>query len=344
MNLNAILNADMSTVGRWLSAGVAWWTDELRGLIPARWRERLSPRQDVIAQLAGDDFVFWRNADGAATLFRPKGTVRKARLLLPPETVLEREIELPSLSERDTRQMVSLELDRLTPFAADDVYWDIAYTQASDGGRQRAIMAVLRRSDAAALLATAQQRDIGIRAISVGPSPAEGPSRFDFCPAMRRARAMPRTTAPFWWSLAAVLLVLNAGLMVWRDTIATDQLRALADSQKVRVELAMRVHDRASAEAASRTRFLDHRNQTRPLPILEALTRALPPPAWVRRLDWDGTSLQLSGYKDPRFDIARAVASSRIFINVNADNGPSPENVSVQPFEVSADVKRSASR
>lgn len=62
-----------------------------------------------------------RAARAALNAHRRPGAVI---LRLPPSAVLEREVTLPLAAEREAENVLRYEMDRLTPFAADDVFWN----------------------------------------------------------------------------------------------------------------------------------------------------------------------------------------------------------------------------
>lgn len=339
MSISDALNVDMKTVGRWLADGVSWWLDELWELIPSRWRTRIAPRWTTIAQVVDGGFQFWRIGEKTTQPAAWASTARigPALILLPPEAILERDVDLPALSEKDTRRMIALEIDRLTPFEESEVYYDICHNKPA--GEQRTSLAVLRRSYAADILASAEARQIEVTAISVGDCPNEAPPRYDFRPVILRARGTAGTSRAFWWTLAAALLALNLGLLVWRDAVATDALRAAVVSRQGMAELALRVRERANAEALRRNNFLARRRQSLPLPMIDALTKALPAPIWIQHLEWNGRSVRIAGFKDAKQDILQAIQASPYFEHARLDSVPTSDSVLHQRFELSADVR-----
>ncbi|MGI4881479.1 MAG: hypothetical protein ACRYG4_28790, partial [Janthinobacterium lividum] len=108
--MTTILDADMTTVGRWLRGGWAWWTQELADLVPPRWRTPAVPRRALVALYDGvGGFGFSRNGRAVAP---PPGR-RPALVALPPHLCLVRATAMPALGVRDTARMVALEAGRL---------------------------------------------------------------------------------------------------------------------------------------------------------------------------------------------------------------------------------------
>lgn len=126
-----------------------WWLRQLTGLLPAAWR----PAVGAVADEAGDSVMlalgdahvatptldvarrrgkrllrlgrFTLDAVGLASLRTAIGTGRHGpiRLLLPPALLLEQLVSLPLQAERGLETALRWEMDRLTPFPADAVFW-----------------------------------------------------------------------------------------------------------------------------------------------------------------------------------------------------------------------------
>jgi general secretion pathway protein L len=115
---------------------VHWWVEQMAGLLPSCVRRSLTPDALVLAA-EGDTLRLLHRRRGRE---RPMGDVplaaagtalprllprRRIALVLRIATgLLERDVTLPLAAERDPARVLRYELDRLTPFGADDVVWD----------------------------------------------------------------------------------------------------------------------------------------------------------------------------------------------------------------------------
>ncbi|MCH7635096.1 MAG: carboxy terminal-processing peptidase [Proteobacteria bacterium] len=125
----------------------AWWFKELAGLVPARLRGALEgSAQAALLDLSGPEIVLsrlsgrsWRelgrvdpqglNEPAQARAFAR--LIKKAKLdqldvvlRLPASTALRKTLSLPLAAEENLRQVLTFEMDRHTPFSADEVYFD----------------------------------------------------------------------------------------------------------------------------------------------------------------------------------------------------------------------------
>ena len=334
MALADLLNADMATLGAAARQAFAWWVDELRAMVPAGLR-RSGARGRVLADLSGAEPVFTR--DGRRLAAGPGDG--RVTVVLPRARALLRETVLPRLPRADTRALIALDLDRLTPLSADDAVFDYAPAAGEQvAGRQRVTIAVVTRAVAGAALARAAAA--GLEPVALAVEDGAGGAAFDFLPALAGGLRMPWwATARAWWGIAGVLAVVNVCVAVWRDGADVARLRETVSAQDDAVTLAQRARGRVRSEEARRAALLARRATHDPLPLLAAVTAALPPPAWVQRLAWDGQSLRLTGFTTQVIDPVSTLRASHRFVTVRQTTTDVPPEVTrYQPFDVTGEV------
>jgi general secretion pathway protein L len=134
-----------------------WWGQQLLDLVPSDWRGRGQGADALIADAGQPGLLtLLRRRRGvearlgqmrlddpsaaslrAALNARPRG--EKVLLRLPREAVLERNVVLPLAAERDPERVLGYEMERLTPFAADEVFWGFGI-EARDKARGRLVL------------------------------------------------------------------------------------------------------------------------------------------------------------------------------------------------------------
>jgi general secretion pathway protein L len=339
MNVSEVLNADIGTVGRWISEGFAWWIEELSGLAPTRWRRLFAPPPPVLAEMVpgAERYRFWR--EGRIVEIDDPG---QAGLLLGPGEALLRTVELPLMPLRDVRRMAELDVDRLTPFRADAVHLDVEILEKDPAhGRQQVLIGVWPKGAAAAALEQAQERGLNPVAIKVRPAPGEAP-RLDFLPQIARAEGVggPSRAALWWWSSVAILLAANIFVLVGRDMADVAHLRATIEAERGTVMVAERVRQKLQSENKARSDLLGRRAAGDPLRVIDAVTRALPPSAWVQHLEWNGRAIRLVGYRAANFDLAAAIRNSPAFANPRLSATETPAKIGGASFDLVADARR----
>jgi general secretion pathway protein L len=143
-----------------------WWRQHLQSLVPEALGRGASPDLNaVVVEATGPDLVtLYRRRRGietrmmqthlddsglpglhAALNTRPNGEA--VLLRVPGAYLLERPVALPLAAERDVERVLTYDMERLTPFSAEEVYW-AATVEARDRARGRLLLrlAVIPRS------------------------------------------------------------------------------------------------------------------------------------------------------------------------------------------------------
>jgi general secretion pathway protein L len=127
-----------------LSGMITWWKEQMRDVVPASLRSSLnrSWRPELIAAAEtadpSDITLLLRTRGGETALGRhaltgtglrdavarlPRAHRKATVLRTPPDLLLEQEIVLPLTAAPDLKRVVAYEMDRLTPFRAEQVFW-----------------------------------------------------------------------------------------------------------------------------------------------------------------------------------------------------------------------------
>ena len=299
-----------------------WWTGELAPLVPAAPRGALQRRRArPIIEFGEGEAVVWRPelVDGALRLARvaaipltgdvaANATIARAAIAslaasgqspssmgpprvavaLPPRQVLRKQLVLPMAVEENLLRTLAYDLDRHTPFRADQVYFDATVT-----GRDVAKKTI--RVDWTAALKTVvdaarrQAEDWGVSVVSVLPGPATAtPPRLNLLPEEARPR---RTLWRQWQVWAPTALVASIALAVVLVPLIQKRGYAIALLQQAEAE-------RVQAEAASGVRREVERLQTEfnyvlarkyafpgTVQIIDDVTRVLPDDTWLTQFE-----------------------------------------------------------
>jgi general secretion pathway protein L len=301
-----------------LSRFFTWWGGELAGLLPARVRKLLAERRDeVLLGLAPDAVRIERRgrhpmaeasipregdvaALRAAIAQRVEGHEDPPQVLLclPPERVLLRQLSLPQAAESNLRQVLAFEMDRQTPFRADQVHYDCRVLSRDEATRTMVVeLALVPRAAIDPDLAALAETGVALDGIDVR-APDAPRSGFNLLPPERRA-----VRRNLWlqidFALAGVVVVLLLLVMaqsVGNRAIALEGLRARTESEReqARGVAALRTELKTAIEGAN---FLAERKRARPpiSDILLDITGRLGNDTWLQRFSLNGDQLQLQG-------------------------------------------------
>jgi general secretion pathway protein L len=227
-----------------------------------------------------------------------------AGLRLPPGMVLCREVALPLAAERDFAAAIGFEIDRLTPFAADEIFWSTSVISRQPGpaGLRLNLLIVLRRPVEA--LAEALAR------LNLRPGFVESPhGRIELTTAP--------ATAPWRRPLHALCLVLALACLVTpviRQQLALQSAaRQIAGLAPARQEaLALR---RTLATAAAGAAALADARSSDVLQNLAGLTAALPDGTSLDDLTLKGGDLTFDGRSSNAAGLIATLAAAPHFHN-----------------------------
>ncbi|HSR72266.1 MAG TPA: PilN domain-containing protein [Kiloniellales bacterium] len=232
-----------------------------------------------------------RRALRKARLYRAGAIVR-----LPDEAVLRRRVRLPLEAAENLREVLGFEMDRHTPFKAEQVYYDFRPTAHDRKNRSIYVdLAVVPRSYADRVLT---------RLRSWGPvacrlEAAEAAGVFNLLPeGLRPApkRALATTAA----ALAVIGLVL-LGARLYQPVLEREQILAGTEQQLARAREAAAEAERLEAQLAQReeqARFVRDRRQRSwtVVELLDEISRRLPDDSWLLRSTIVDDKVTLSGY------------------------------------------------
>lgn len=303
----------------------SWWKDELLGSLPERWRERLSsaPARIVLFQSVGGQWHAARvrgnknEAQRDLDLNDPS-SVRRALsflealndrpaeikiLAFAPEKVMLKRLTLPLAAEENLGQVLEFEMDRQTPFKADQVYFDWRVVKRDTAQRQLLVdlLAVPRQHIDAALAALAPAQ-ISLDGVDSGRTRGihfvETLHGFNLLPPEKRASNGDPQARLRWILLFSLVGLIglalkqsldarSAALLAMEEQLLSTQNDALATAA-----LARRLREEIDG-----ANFLIDRKERRPetVKVLLELTQRIPDTTWLERISFVGDAVQLQG-------------------------------------------------
>lgn len=311
-----------------ISGFFRWWGGEMAAFLPAGLRGRLGRGgQRVTVEISEQRALFGfekgreirvlgevtispaglagqRDAgqrDAVARIVRGAG-VRAAEVVLrlPRDKVLRRLVDLPAAAAENLREVLGFEMDRHTPFKAEEVYFDYRL-EGSDPERKRikVDLVVVPRAVADQAVQLATSWGLAPDRLAAGGEPAETARPFNLLPA-----SAVRTRTGLGGRLALALLVAAALLLAAALYLPLERQRTLlaateAELAKVRKEaLAADGLKSQIEEMLQRGSFVVERKRGEygAIELLVELTRLLPDHTWVLKFGLRDGRLTLSGY------------------------------------------------
>jgi general secretion pathway protein L len=322
-----------------LPAFFDWWGSELAFLIPERVKKFFGrSRPTVILRKSNggvnvtiwgkdrlDDLgVFPLDEDGAVRredLWRERPEIQTAEILLdltPAEALIKR-FRLPAATEENLARVTGFELDRLTPFAAEQVYYHGRLIERLPETKQLLVeLALTPRSKLDPLLSALAACGWFPDRVEIDGDP--GRRRHQLLPEAyqkRRAR-LPKLVNAALGGLLALLLLVIAVLPIWRDYQRTTELeQELRKVSKVakEVEALRQDAEKLSREAS----FVVDKKRTEPalVDVLNELSRVIPDNTWLYGLQYKDRRLVIQGQSPSASSLIAVIEASPYFLNTS---------------------------
>ncbi|HVE48755.1 MAG TPA: pilus assembly protein PilM [Casimicrobiaceae bacterium] len=294
---------------------IRWWLSELGAAMPKPTRDAVRRRRmRTVLAFDNDAVTIWRPAlrDGAlvmepgervalaadAAATAAEGRAALARIgngagaprvavALPSRQVLRRALKLPAAVEENLLQALAYDLDRHTPFKADELYFDAEVVERDPRGEIRIDLAAARRS--LVDQAIAQAESFGAEVVAVVPTaPADAATtRLNLLPPERRA-----ASAGLLWRIGvpalalAVLAAVAIAVPVWQKRDYAIALLRIVDDARVQASVSERLRSDLERHAAEYNFALERKFAfPSSLQVLEEITKLLPDDTWLTQME-----------------------------------------------------------
>lgn len=295
-----------------------WWIAELFELVPHSVKRHLQLEPDRLLIEEGEDSWLFRfsrqgqeQALGTISSHQDLGLQQQqikdwiqeldlekmqVWFLINQEKVLQRKIAMPLAAADKLKQIMGFELDRFTPFKADEVLFDVCETGRSEQKQQLdAELVVTPRENLQPILQALNGWQLGLYGLSVPTF--EG--QLNLLPLEHRPNNQSgagRLNKLLAITASVLLIVVSWNAVDSRES----QIQKLDEDISVarkKAAVATRLK-RELTHAVNAANDLTNRKRSHPL-LVEAiyeLTETLPDDAWVQRLEYRNEKFQIQGY------------------------------------------------
>ncbi|HUD43825.1 MAG TPA: PilN domain-containing protein [Dokdonella sp.] len=352
-----------------LPAFFAWWGESLLACLPQRWRDRIADRNEtLLLEQQGDEVVVLRERGRAAPTelgriarsLSAEAQVAEYRRLreriedpavqaiycIDSSRVLRRTITLPAAAEENLRQVLSFEMDRQTPFKADQVYFDSRIVGRDPSGRNLQIeLVLLPRPALDAELTGLAGGALAIDGVDIWRAGHGGQrSHVNLLPPERRAhRRDLRLPLNLGLIVLAVVLLLLA-MSKWLDNraAAVESMREKVSQSDAQARQVSELK-RSLVDSISGANFLSDKKRNEPLmvAVLADLTQRIPDDTFLERMNIENGQVQLQGQSREAAKLIGLLAESPYLANPTFQGAIQPDaRTSKERFQITAGLKR----
>lgn len=319
-----------------LPAFFAWWKAELVGCLPSGLQTWFQDRRETwfasvdehelrllregteepLARFALDQEPEALRADLLQLIGQEPHPDRRLILAVPAGAVLLRTLQFPSAVEPNLPQVLAFEMDRQTPFKADQVYFDYRATASASGKQLHVDLALTPRATLDGMVERAKVLGLPLDGADITDE-GQAPRRhgFNLLPDSARARrSNPQLRLNLILGAAtALLLIMAMQQSVANREQALESLRAKVDETRVeaRAVTALRNQLNTAVDGAG---YLTQRKLQSPsvLRVLGDLSARLPDETWLERMSFRTGGLEVAGQSDEATRLIALLQDSRV--------------------------------
>lgn len=291
-----------------LSASWSWWIGELARMVPETFLR--GTRLPVLAFEPGGDVVLVEPKGSAgpdarvaaaslepsqaraalnALLARVGETRSRARLCLERDEALLRRVSMPVATEENLLQVVGFEMDRLTPFRAEEVYFDQRVVARDAAAGQIVVqVAIARRDLVDARVARMRELGVSVQGVTVRDDAPGQYASFDLLPhAQRGERESPNDRLLKHGLIAAVVVLLLAALAlpIWQKRESVIEAMPMVARAQQDAQATDKIAEELKRQVADYNYLLARKHAWGALSYLEDVSRLLPDNTWVQQFD-----------------------------------------------------------
>lgn len=323
-----------------LPAFLTWWKAELVGMLPARWQTWFQDRRETwLAVIEGEELTIQREgatepfarfplsqqadvlrSDLVQLLGRGPHPDRRLILAVPSAAVLLRSLQFPPAVEPNLRQVLSFEMDRQTPFKADQVYFDYRVEQTAGGKQLKVDLALAPRPVLDGLLERARNLNLSLDGADVPVAGSAGLKRHGFNllpPAAQTHRTNPQLRLNLILGAAAALLI----FMVMQQSVANraealEGLRANVETARTEARAVTQLRNQLNTAVSGAGYLTEKKAQTPSVfRVLGDLSERLPDETWLERMTFREGGLEVAGQSDESTKLIALLQDSKTISN-----------------------------
>jgi general secretion pathway protein L len=347
----------------------AWWGGELLACLPEKWRKKLAGRSEaLLLDVREREAVVWRERNQSAVEYgridltlpadaqleefrrlrtRVENPAVRTILCVPGSRALLRSMTLPAAAEDNLRQVLSFEMDRQTPFKADQVYFDSRIVSRDEAARNmRVEMVVLPRNQLDPQIAAIGGGSLELDGVDIWneADSQSGRQRINLLPIERRARRR-NMRLPLNLGLAAlaiVLLAINMSESLSNRAIAVETMQAEVDKAGAAAREVLELK-KTLQDSISGANFLADKKRTGPtvIGLIADVTHRLNDDTYLERLSVENNQVQLQGQSKEAATLITVLSASPYLANPRLEGQIQPDpRTGKDRFTISAEPKQ----
>ncbi len=360
MNLNKNVKIELRPFLR-------WWGRELAFLIPAKIRQFFhAPRGAIIIRPIDEQFEFSYEINGQQeTLTTVARDISSAEIVknlisvdrfknaifilrLSHHDALNKTLNLPLAAQANVLQVVSYELDRYSPFKADQIYFATRLERIDTEAAQLIVqLMIVPRKSLETLYQDCKTLDISLDYVDVENCPNDLQklhSAYNLLPPHLQPKIAntPRRIIAGLVALLVVLSVASLALPVWLEYQAVENLQIKIAKIDKEVKAVKTVQAEMDAMREENQALINEKIATpQVVAVLNEISRLMKDDSWLSYLQYSDGQLQLQGESPTASNLLTDLEASDYFAKANFASPVTQDKASgMERFQISAEITK----
>jgi len=342
-----------------------WWGRELSYCLPEKLRQKLTDKSDsIFLTLDGDNLTFERGVDKQlqkiTTISLNESHTAEFQKRISEATKLEKAtyilrltaaqaikkiLYLPAAAKENIQQVVGFEMDRVTPFSLDQVYFAVKILGKEQQGKIKVLLVLTPKEILDELYH--QLKTANIAPILVDYSEAandfdQGSSPYNLLPEEYRPVESKATQIAIW-SLSLLAIMLTAAVLVfpvWQQGQEVDSLRAQLKSLQKDTHLVQSYQLETDQIIEETERIIAiKKNSASMIEIIDLLSQLLPAETWLTHFKFNNQRVQIQGQSPTASALISVLETSPLFSHVRFVSPLTQDKkTGMERFQISMDV------
>jgi general secretion pathway protein L len=312
-----------------------WWTNELMTAIPTTLRQLLFNSNKLVLNIEEGSIKIYKIIgikeeyitqiqDLDITTAKVNsliggGNIAEKIVVIPHDQVLAKKVTFPIATEENIREVLSFEMDRLTPFKSSQVYYDnYLISRNKNKSTIDLKLVVIPRDRIDSLLDKLSRMDIRPHVVTAKDDSAEKVMPINLLPVEKRAKKINALKIINYTLVGVMLILLVVSLLfpIWNkmkyieklEPELTDLTKNAEQITKLRKQV-----EKAEGEALFLTEKKE--NTLLVLEVVDELTQIIPDDTWVSQLEIKNNEVHIHGESVSSASLLPIIEASEIFVN-----------------------------
>jgi general secretion pathway protein L len=359
MNLNSTIDLDFKKFWH-------WWTSELSFLVPEKLKQLVSDKRGLLlVRPEGNQFVLSftsdqhseelarvdRNETGIAQykeLLASDERLTKAQLIvrLTGRDAIQKELSLPIAAKENLQQVVAYELDRYTPFRADQIYFAVQPLNiVNEPGQLRVMLIIVLKETLDAIYEDA--KTMGMSPVCIDYEGAannlnQRQGYYNLLPEKLRPKTanLPRLVHGALIGLSIMLMGVAIALPVWLEYHEVQTLQNRVDSIEKEAKKVNLLQADIDAMVNETQQLLAEKRATPALVVvLDALSSLIKDNTWLAYAQYSEKQLQIQGESPNASTLISILEASDLFDNAQFVSPVTQDSVSkLERFQITVNA------